>query len=74
MSVDARIERVARAMCAADGRAPDAEVSGPSNAFVVQRHRGGPGSGTEFYGPCWETYARKARLFIAAYEALISGN
>ena len=64
---DDRIERVARAMCQADGNNPDEQVptaereivtsSGPMHrdqAVIVSR---------------WKTYEQKARRFVAALDA-----
>jgi hypothetical protein len=63
---DDRIERVARAMCEADGKHPDErvptgrmEAKRSGNAFVQQ----------EATDSAWRKYEKQARLFIAALDA-----
>ena len=67
MADEERIDRVARALCAADGRDPEEMVSSHNNVDV------GPG-GTELHReivlPAWTFYAAEARRFIAAARAL----
>jgi hypothetical protein len=66
---DERLERVARAMCTADGRDPDQTVDGPPEGFINLQHRGS-GVTTVFFGPQWETYHRQARAFLAGFDEL----
>lgn len=69
---DDRVERVARALCEADGNEnPDAEVTRHSeDAFCSKPRREGVGIGMTYHGPLWATYGKQAVSFIAAHEAL----
>jgi hypothetical protein len=67
---DHRIENVARALCLADGHDPDEEVSRlDAGDFLTPRHTGA-GPTVLFHGAAWQTYAKKARAFVAAHDAL----
>jgi hypothetical protein len=58
-----RIERVARAMCKADGGDPD--------HLIHAKVEGETGSGLEpGQKPNWTSYERQARLFLAGLEAV----
>lgn len=58
-----RVERVARAMCKADGEDPDHLIHADMES--------GPGSGFEHQKRVlnWTNYEREARLFLAALDA-----
>jgi hypothetical protein len=59
MADEAKIERVARAMCVARGEDPDKTVAIPGRA-----------TGFSFADKQWRKHALKAEIFIAAHEAL----
>jgi hypothetical protein len=63
-----RMERVARAMCVADGHDADQEVEGVSTDFLTPRITGA-GPGVQFFGPAWQGYRNRATIFIAAFDA-----
>ena len=56
-----RIERVARALCKADGNDPNARV--PTGRMVPTGERG-----PDFYF-AWTDYEKEARRFLAAIDA-----
>ena len=56
-----RVERVARALCKADGKDPNARV--PTGRMVITGE-----CGSEFYF-LWTDYEKEARRFIAALDA-----
>ena len=66
MSDEDRIERVARALCAADGHDPEEPVyvgSETIEADGVEHYR-------EVVAPAWTTYTGEARRFVAAMRAM----
>lgn len=64
---EARVEKVARALCEAEGRDPDEEVpaggleSVRQGNAIVQRAR---------VQPLWKTMTAEAKRFIAAFDVL----
>lgn len=62
---ESRVERVARALCQADGKDPDALSLGkmvserPGSAFVRRQET----------FPSWKNYEEEARRFIRAFDA-----
>jgi hypothetical protein len=66
---DELIEKLARAMCEADGIDPEARASGGPNDFAEQRSQWN-GYAVGQFGPAWHQYRRKARLFLAARAAI----
>ena len=64
---DPRIERVARALCQADGKNPNAEHQTHENETtrVGAAYQIGPKS-----IPNWYDYATEAKKFVAAFDAL----
>ena len=64
-----KVERVARAMAVADGFDPDGKSQGGPNDFATQACDFN-GYAMGVYGLTWQTYARRANLFIAATEAV----
>jgi hypothetical protein len=66
---DELIEKLARAMCEADGVNPEANASGGPNDFAEQRSEWN-GYAVGCFGPAWHQYRRQARLFLAARAAL----
>lgn len=60
MASDAKVERVARALCKANDEDPDKLVSIPGR---VRENK-------NFNGPQWQKHAQEARDYIAAFEAL----
>lgn len=66
MSDEDRIERVARALCAADGHDPEEPIhvgSETVEADGVEHYR-------EVVAPTWTTYTSEARRFVAAMMAM----
>jgi hypothetical protein len=61
---DARIERVARALCAVDGLDPD-RPGAPRRLSVDAEER-------EVATSTWQSYEKEARQFIAALDAASS--
>jgi hypothetical protein len=59
MADEAKIERVARAICVAQGEEPDRTVNIPQRS-----------TGMSFAGPQWRKHAHKAEIYIAAFEAM----
>jgi hypothetical protein len=66
---DELIEKLARAMCEADGVDPEARASGGPNDFAEKRSQWN-GYAVGQFGPAWHQYRRQARLFLAARAAL----
>ena len=64
-----RVERVARAMCVAEGNDPDLKVYGLQAEFIEPEHEGS-GIATQFHGSQWRKYGKRALIFIAAFDAL----
>jgi hypothetical protein len=64
---DPRIERVARAICLAEGEDPDAEhlTHEHETTKVGATHQRGPKS-----IPNWRDYVKEATKFVAAFDAL----
>jgi hypothetical protein len=62
---DPRIECVARALCQADGKNPNAEHQTHETTRVGAAYQFGPKS-----IPNWYDYATEAKKFVAAFEAL----
>jgi hypothetical protein len=54
-----RVERVARAMCKADGENPDHMMEIGTDTSIEQREKRN-----------WTNYERQARLFLAGLDAL----
>lgn len=63
------IERVARAMCIADGRDPDEEAWGGPNNFS-EKASGFNGYMVAVCGKAWELYRRQANLLIAGSKEI----
>jgi hypothetical protein len=64
---DSIVERVARAMCAADGHDPDAEIESGQHETV----RGGRSLSQEpVRKPKWTEYEQEARRIVAAHGVL----
>jgi hypothetical protein len=64
---DPRIERVARALCKADGKDPDQQVSTGKNASI-KTPEGAISLGPEQQA-AWKHFEPEARRFLAALEA-----
>jgi hypothetical protein len=64
---DPRIERVARALCQADGIDPGAEHQTNEREIKI-----GPDTAEEGYKsiPNWQDYVNEVTKFVAAYDAL----
>ncbi len=60
MADDAKIERVSRAICTAQGEDPEKIVSIPSRVMGAN----------SFSAPQWRKHVRKAEIYIAAFEAM----
>ena len=67
MSDEDRIDRVAHALCVADGQDPEAGITIGSE--VVDEGDGGERY-HEVTAPAWTTYASEARRMIAAVRAM----
>ena len=67
MADEERIDRVARALCVADGRDPEGLVSSHNN---VEVGLGGTELHREIVLPAWTFYAGEARRMIAAVRAM----
>jgi len=65
-----KIERVARALCLARGRAPDEDSGkGKLRAVPLDGSSGGFAQARD-PAPNWQDFGRDARVFVAAYEAV----
>lgn len=64
-----QLERVARAMCRADGLNPDRIVAGSLSEFVEQA-TDMPAVDVDHQAPQWHRYRRGARQFLASTAAL----
>jgi hypothetical protein len=65
---DETLERVARAMCQADGKDPDQRH--PTGDVETVRAAGGGSSQEDVTIPMWRRYLREARMHIAADQAI----
>ena len=63
---EGRIERVARALCAADGHDPEERVYVGSETIGTD----GADHYREVLAPAWTTYVGEARRFVAAMRAM----
>lgn len=67
---DHRVERVARAMCKADGRDPDGQVPAGRMETVREDHAHVLREATE---SAWRRHKKEAQRFIAALDAVNNG-
>lgn len=67
MADEDRLNRVARALCVADGRDPDEVVKVGTEAMPIDR---GMSFQQDVHGPAWTTYTSEARRMVAAMIAV----
>jgi hypothetical protein len=67
---DPRIERLARAFCAAEGIDPDIEHEATEAGDLWGVTPTGSGIFTRFVGPKWRVYGRLARAHVIAHDIL----
>jgi hypothetical protein len=65
-TTDERVERVARAICNAEGKNPD-EMVPRGHMENIHVRRGG--ARREATAPAWKSYEQEARRFLAAFDA-----
>jgi hypothetical protein len=63
-----RVERVARAMCKADGTDPDLRI--PTGRMETVALPSGGMERREQTKAAWQDYEREARRFVAAFDAV----